>query len=177
MSFELLDPFEGMQASEFATAPRLADLRGARLGMLDNSKTNAAKFLQMVADLLVEQFGIGEVKMFRKEALSKPAPDEILAAVAEYSQFAITGIGDCGSCSTNSVHDAIELEKAGIPTVAICTEAFLPGLDALSKMRGMPNYRFAIVPHPLGVLFDDELLGRAKLAAPQIGRIVTGQVA
>lgn len=88
--------------------------------------------------------------------------------------FAITGIGDCGSCSTNSVHDGIEIEKKGIPGVAICTEAFLPGLDALTKMRGMPDYRFAVVPHPLGVLFDDELRQRAKLAAPQVIDIVLG---
>jgi hypothetical protein len=67
------------------------------------------------------------------------------------------------------------LEKAGMPTVAVCTEAFLPGLSALSRMRGMPDYKFAVVPHPLGVLFDDELRGRAELAAPQIVQIVLGQ--
>src|SRR3546814_12412654 len=89
--------------------------------------------------------------------------------------FAVTGIGDCGSCSTNSVHDGIEIEKRGIPAVAVCTEAFLPGLDALTQMRGMPDYQFAVVPHPLGVLFDDELHQRAVLAAPQVADIVTGK--
>jgi hypothetical protein len=70
------------------------------------------------------------------------------------------------------VHDGIELEKLGIPAVAVATDALAPGLDALREMRGMSNYRYAVVPHPLGVLPDDELLERAKLAAPQVAEIV-----
>lgn len=171
---EFLDPM-GLVASE-AVAPsqRLDSLKGKRLGLLDNGKTNAVKYLEMVAAILVERYGVGAVKMFHKAALSKPAKPETLKELAEYSDFVVTGIGDCGSCSTNSVHDSIEIEKLGVPTVAICTEAFRLGLDTLSKMRGMPDYRFAIVPHPLGVLFDEELQKRAELAAPQVAEIVTG---
>lgn len=171
MAFELMNPQGALNVSAKQPAPRLADLKGVRLGLLDNGKTNAVKFLNMVADILVKEYGIGEVQMFHKAALSKPAPREVLEALVKASDFAVTGIGDCGSCSTNSVHDGIEMEKMGIPAIAVCTEAFLPGLDALSKMRGMPDYKFAVVPHPLGVLFDDELRGRAALAAPQIVQI------
>lgn len=70
------------------------------------------------------------------------------------------------------MHDGIELEKLGIPAVAIATEPFKPGLDVLAKMRGMPNYPYAIVPHPIGPLPPDELRERAKLAAPQVAEIV-----
>jgi hypothetical protein len=175
MSFEFLDPSGGAKAELYAVAPRLRDLKGLRLGLLDNSKTNAEKYLKMVSDILVNRYGVGEVKLYRKEALSKPAPGAILDDLAAHNDFAITGIGDCGSCSTNSVHDGIEIEKRGIPAVAICTAAFLPGLDALTKMRGMPEYRFAVVPHPLGVLFDDELQQRAELAAPQVVAIVSAE--
>lgn len=174
MSFEFLDPSGGSKAEKFEVAPKLPALDGLRLGLLDNSKTNAEKYLKMVGDILVERYGVAEVKLYRKDALSKPAPPEVLDEIVANCDFAITGIGDCGSCSTNSVHDGIEIEKRGIPAVAICTEAFLPGLDALTQMRGMPDYRFALVPHPLGVLFDDELMQRAELAAPQVAAIVTG---
>jgi hypothetical protein len=175
MALHLMNPQGALKVSAVKAAPRLQDLKGMRLGLLDNGKTNAVKFLRMVGDILVERYGVAAVQMFHKDALSKPAPREVLDALARASDFAVTGIGDCGSCSTNSVHDAIELEKAGMPTVAVCTEAFLPGLSALSRMRGMPDYKFAVVPHPLGVLFDDELRGRAELAAPQIVQIVLGQ--
>ena len=174
MSYVFLDPSGGAKADTHAVAPKVETLTGLRLGLLDNSKTNAEKYLKMVADILVDRFGVGEVRLYRKEALSKPAPPDVLDRLAQECDVAITGIGDCGSCSTNSVHDGIEIEKRGIPAVAICTEAFEPGLDALAKMRGMPDYRFALVPHPLGVLFDDELRQRAELAAPQVFEIMTG---
>lgn len=174
MNFGFMDPSGGAKAEAHVPAPRLGSLKGSRVGLLDNSKTNAEKYLNMVSKILVDRYGVAEVKLFRKEALSKPAPVNVLDEVASACDFAVTGIGDCGSCSTNSVHDGIELEKRGIPAVAICTEAFRPGLDALTKMRGMPDYRFVIVPHPLGVLFDDELWGRAEQAAPQVFEIVTG---
>ena len=177
MAFQLMDPAGALKVSTSKVAPRLKDLKGVRLGLLDNGKTNAGKFLTMVGEILVRKYGVGEVKMFRKDALSKPAPREVLDALVKECDFGVTGIGDCGSCSTNSVHDGIEIEKMGIPAVAVCTEAFLPGLDALTKMRGMADYKFAVVPHPLGVLFDDELRGRAELAAPQIVQIVLENVA
>jgi hypothetical protein len=177
VAFELMSPSGGLKVKAMSVAKRLNDVKGLRVGLLDNGKTNADKFLNMVGEILVKKYGVGEVRMYHKEALSKPAPQEVLDALTRETDFAVTGIGDCGSCSTNSVHDGISIEKMGIPAVAVCTEAFLPGLDALCKMRGMADYKFAVVPHPLGVLFDDELRGRAELAAPQIVQILLGQTA
>ena len=71
------------------------------------------------------------------------------------------------------MHDGIELEKLGVPAVAICTDALTPGLEALKEMRRMNAYRYAVVPHPIGVLNDDGLRDRAQQAAPQVMRIVT----
>lgn len=71
------------------------------------------------------------------------------------------------------MHDGIELEKLGVPAVAICTEALVPGLEALKEMRGMCSYRYAVVPHPIGVLDEEGLRDRARRAAPQIAEIVT----
>jgi hypothetical protein len=36
----------------------------------------------------------------------------------------------------------------------------------------MPHYPYAIVPHPIGVLEDDQLRERARQAAPQVANIV-----
>jgi hypothetical protein len=71
------------------------------------------------------------------------------------------------------VHDGIELEKLGVPAVAICTDALTPGLEALKEMRGMNAYKYAVVPHPIGVLDDEGLRDRAQQAAPQVMKIVT----
>src|ERR1700753_2470923 len=174
MGFPFIDPSGSGVAITSEPATRLETLEGAHLGLLDNGKTNADKFLTMVGEILTERYGVAEVTMYRKDALSKPAPIEVIEALAEEADFGVTGIGDCGSCSTNSIHDGIEIEKRGTACVAVATEAFVPGLAALTKMRGMPDYQFAVVPHPLGVLFDDELRERAELAATQVAELAVG---
>src|SRR3546814_10456366 len=78
MTFNFLDPAGVAKAEQFDIAPKLESLQGKRLGLLDNSKTNAEKYLKMVGKILVDRYGVAEVKLFRKDALSKPAPAEVL---------------------------------------------------------------------------------------------------
>jgi len=72
------------------------------------------------------------------------------------------------------VHDGIELEKKGVPTAVICTEPFRPTVEMVSKVRGMPDYPVAYIPHPVGSLTDEQLRGRAKEIAPTIRTLLTG---
>jgi hypothetical protein len=45
-----------------------------------------------------------------------------------------------------SVHDAIALEKQGIPTVTVCTDGFLVGGRMQAESLGMPQYPILCVP-------------------------------
>jgi hypothetical protein len=36
----------------------------------------------------------------------------------------------------------------------------------------LPDYRFVVLPHPIGSLTEDEVRGRARLAAEQIADIL-----
>jgi hypothetical protein len=45
-----------------------------------------------------------------------------------------------------SVHDAIALEKEGIPTVTVCTDGFLAGGRMQAESLGMPQYSILCVP-------------------------------
>jgi hypothetical protein len=45
-----------------------------------------------------------------------------------------------------SVHDAVALEKQGIPTVTVCTDGFLAGGRMQAESLGMHQYRFLCVP-------------------------------
>ena len=49
---EFLDPSGGAAANVVPVAPRLGSVKGVRLALLDNGKTNADKYLNMVGDLL-----------------------------------------------------------------------------------------------------------------------------
>ena len=70
------------------------------------------------------------------------------------------------------MHDAIEMEKRGVPAVAICTEPFISSAKAMSKLGGIPDYPFVILPHPMAHLSDEELRDYAVRAAPDTLRIL-----
>ena len=70
------------------------------------------------------------------------------------------------------MHDGIELEKRGVPTAVICTQPFVSSGKAMSRLLGIPDYPFVVVPHPLGSLTLEALRERAVQAAPQVLRIL-----
>ncbi|MBB3675046.1 hypothetical protein FHX36_000781 [Modestobacter versicolor] len=71
--------------------------------------------------------------------------------------------------------DGVLLERAGVPAVSICTDAFrVPG-EAMAKAYGFPGYRFLVVPHPLASLDQQQISERVSTAlAELVGIVVSG---
>jgi hypothetical protein len=61
----------------------------------------------------------------------------------------------------------MEMELLGIPSVVLCTKPFVTQAHAMSRMKGDPNYGLAVIDHPIVTLSPQELLERARIAAPQ----------
>ena len=57
--------------------------------------------------------------------------------------------------------DAILMERAGTPAIAIITEPFRATGDAMATAWGMAGYPFLATPHPIANLADKELDERA----------------
>jgi hypothetical protein len=73
------------------------------------------------------------------------------------------------------VLDAILLERAGVPAVAIVTDVFRVTGDAMAASWGMSGYRFLDTPHPIANLGDKDLDARAdRLVEPVIARLLRG---
>ena len=90
----VLDPTTEPETVEVIMAPRPDTLRGKVLGILDNSKPNAGKILEILAKTLTEMFSLSDVVIQRKLIPSRGAPDEILDEMARQCDFIITGVGD-----------------------------------------------------------------------------------
>ncbi|MBP6766214.1 MAG: hypothetical protein KA171_00425 [Reyranella sp.] len=88
------DPRGIVQAEARPLAPRVADLRGLRLGVLDNAKMKAGKLLTYTADILNEEFAFSQVNTFVKRGFSYTADPEMIAQIAASSDVVITAIGD-----------------------------------------------------------------------------------
>ena len=81
-------------ARQLGLAPRLPSLRGARLGLIDNSKHNADTFLSELEGILRRDYGVERVERYRKASASIPTPPEILARLAESCDALVHAVAD-----------------------------------------------------------------------------------
>jgi hypothetical protein len=57
--------------------------------------------------------------------------------------------------------DAIILEKAGVPAIPIVTDPFDSTAREMAGLWGVPEFRFVMMPHPLGSLTPEGIDRRA----------------
>ena len=70
------------------------------------------------------------------------------------------------------MHDSITLEKRGVPTAVICTEPFTSSARSMSKICGIVDYPFVVLPHPLSSLTPEIFRDRASQAVPDVIEIL-----
>ena len=165
---ELLDPTQSFGAKKLEFSPRPTDLRGKRIGLIENTKVNAAEFLKRIGERLVKEHGAETYKVYRKKHASTPAHEGLIDEIKSECDIVISGIGDCGSCSSATVLDGIMMEQIGLPSVSIVTKYFVNTGRAMAKQWGLPDYEFIYVEHPTANLDSEELDGRVDDALEKI---------
>jgi hypothetical protein len=68
--------------------------------------------------------------------------------------------------------DGIVLERAGIPAVSLCTDAFRITAEAMANQMGFPGYRYVALPHPIASRTQKEIDELARDALPDILRVL-----
>ncbi len=172
----ILDPTGATATAARPAAPRARrrdDLAGATVGLLVNTKQNAAPFLDEVGRLLIERYGAAGTVARTKVNFAAPAPEDLVKEMTAGCDVIITGIGDCGSCSASAVADGIAFEAAGLPAAAICSDAFRVTADAMAGLRGAPGYRYATTPHPVAVLTPEQVKERAARVLDDVVALLT----
>jgi hypothetical protein len=91
----ILDP-TGLSERDRAAVltPRVRDLAGIRLGLLDNAKANAARVLETVAQQLRAQHHVGEVTTYTKSYFGTPVEEDRAQEIAQSCDAVIAGVGD-----------------------------------------------------------------------------------
>jgi hypothetical protein len=153
-------------------APRPATLRGARVGLLINTKQNARPFLEEAGRLLADRYGV-TLTARTKLNFAMPEPEEVIKELVATSDVVITGVGDCGSCSAAAAADGVVLEAAGLPVAAIVTDSFRATADAMAELRGAPGYTYATTAHPIAVLTEDQVKERAARVLDDLVALLT----
>jgi hypothetical protein len=86
------DPTAEPKALGATLAPRLADLRGTRAGILDNGKANAGVLMVAIAERLQTLHGVGGIVKREKPVAGPPSP-QVVADLSE-CDFVLAGSAD-----------------------------------------------------------------------------------
>lgn len=157
----VLDPTIATEEEPIDYAPRPKDVQGLRIGIIENTKKNAEAVLTKLAEKLKCAYAM-KAEFLLHKAQRAPVTDAQIAELRNKVDFVIAGIGDCGACSSGILLDAIYLEKAKIPAIAIVTDAFDNTSREMAELWGVPNFRFVKVPHPLASLTPEQMDQRAE---------------
>ncbi len=173
MSITFLNPAQEpveLKQDGHKLAPRLGTLTGKTIGFYGNVKLNAIRLLDHVCAELQKEYSFNVVRgTYNAARLMDDAewgPD-----IWKCDAVVLTN-GDCGSCSSSGIANAIELEKHGIPTLLLSTPPFYGVVKTMAELRGMPAIQWAVIDHPIGSLKDDELRQRAVVAAQQFRELI-----
>ena len=91
---DLLDPTAEATAQTVAYAARPDTLAGKRVALIENTKFNSDKLLLKIGELLRQEYGVAEVKLYHKRNASVPAHEEIIEEVRKSCDLMVAGIGD-----------------------------------------------------------------------------------
>ncbi len=64
------------------------------------------------------------------------------------------------------------LERAGIPAVSLCTDAFKITAEAMANQMGFPGYRYVTLPHPVASRTEKEIGEMVRDALPDVIRVL-----
>jgi hypothetical protein len=74
----------------------------------------------------------------------------------------VVGLGNCGSCTSWTVKDALVSHEAGKHTLAVVTEQFETLARTLARQYGRPGLRLLVLPYPLDTRPEDEVRDIAR---------------
>ena len=93
-STTVLHPGAEDAARKFELAPRLAGLKGATVGLIDNHKKNADVYIAELGRVLQQEYGVAKVVIYRKASQSIPTPDDVLDDLAAECDAIVHAVAD-----------------------------------------------------------------------------------
>jgi hypothetical protein len=136
-----------------------------KISYFDNTKPNADIILAAVD----ESLDINGKKV--EKPAGAGATEEQLKDAAD-ADLSIIAVGDCGSCSTWVILDAIRLEKEGTPTISICSDNFMDYARSLAKSHGADDLRIVEIKHPISGQKEENIREKAAETVKEIKKII-----
>jgi hypothetical protein len=146
-------------------APRLRDLAGATIGLIDNSFDSTGHVHAELRASLIERGA--SVVAVRKKYWRRLEP-AVVEETAGRVDAIVSGVCTTPPSTTWGVIDSIGLERLGTPTVTLVADYYEPLLAETAAGEGMPGIRYALLPYPIEGTAADEVRAAARAVLPQV---------
>ena len=166
----VLDPTVLREDDITSPGPDAGPLAGKTVGFRVDEMWRAWDW---ISESWAEEFRKAGAKVeFWRSSHRTGAPGE--AAAASLDKFldsidvAVVGLGNCGSCTGWTIHDALAAAAKGLPTTAIVTDNFKGLGRNLARRGGRSGLRLHVLPYPLNECFKEEVDKVARDHFPQV---------
>lgn len=176
----VLDPTGDVAPGNPDPGPAVGPLAGRRIGLRVDVLWPAWDWTVEEWTRELEAAGATVTSWRRAQGLKGPEGER---KQAEYEAFVggvdavISGLGNCGSCTSWSVRDGLTALTSGLPTVVGVTEQFETLARTLATDQGRPGLRLLVLPFSVHTLPEDEVRAHARALFPrlleQLGASVT----
>ena len=143
---QLRDPTAETASEMRARRAPPASLAGATVALMDIGKMRGDEFIDRL-EVLFRKRGIA-TRRYKKPTNTRTAPLELLQKIAAECQVVVIALSDCGSCTSCSTHDLVDLDRRGLAGVSVLTEEFRPAFGTQCQAIGFDGASL-YVPHPM----------------------------
>ena len=155
----VLDPTAGSNADIATPGPDAGPLAGKRVAIRIDMLWRSWDWVSQIWAEELRAEG-AEVEFWRscgRTGEEGRVAAEEYAAVLARADMAIVGLGNCGSCTSWTIADALQAAVTGIPTIAVATAHFEALAKNLARRGGRSGLRLHILPYPLDILPRSEV--------------------
>jgi len=176
MAMTILDPAGESSIEHVPSAPRLNDLRGKRIWFCDNQGDRTGRTEPELNPLFrvwrrklqhdhgIEAFGVCTDQFTSPYRHGRAKFDEVVKT----ADAIVNGLACCGSGTSALVHDAVEYERAGIPTISVVTDSAEPFARAAMRKLGLGALRYVVVSHNIHMFALVSTLEEAEAEAERL---------
>lgn len=129
-------------------APRLDTLEGKTIFIVSMNFPRTHQFFEELQKLLAGRYPGATWVLRVKTGTYFHNDPELWSEIGEKGDGAVLGVGQLDTCAPSVVIFCSILEKLGVPTAPVVTQAFPDLTKAFAYKKGMPGLRFTFVPHP-----------------------------
>jgi hypothetical protein len=150
----------------------------ALAGLVVGIRTDRAwRSWQLIASIWAEYLQRDGARVIEVETgaqIGRPGSDDRkeINELAQVVDFAIVGLGTCGSCTTFTIKDSVAIEEHGKPVVAMVCEEFMVHGRNVATHVGHRDLKILELPYPLEARPETELRAIADEFYPKMLRVL-----